>query len=142
MANATADRATTKWAPATFAPQSVLNVPAATTIWGGVMKCADANQRAVDPSLANAALFVAGVTKNQYDNSTGAADAVKCELETGIFEFALAAVNTPLISDVGKPAYAEDNQTIGKLNTAGSLAGTIIEVGVGYVAVGIGPQYY
>lgn len=139
MANATVDRATTKWAPVVLKHQRVLNIPAATVIVAGVMKCADANQRAVDPAIANAAAQrVTGVTKDRYDNTLGAADALKCELQTGVHEFNKHATNPPLISDVGKGGYANDNQTISILSTDGPFAGVIAEVGTDYVAIDIG----
>lgn len=110
MADATKDRNTIKNATATYQPQVVLNMPAATIAYSGTMKVADANQRAINPADVAAINDVAGVVKQRVDNSAGAADAKKVELETGVFKFTNNGAVT--IAMVGQNAVAVDNQTV------------------------------
>lgn len=141
MADATKDRATVKKASAVYLPLYVANMPAAEIAYFGVMKAIDANGRAVNPSGANAALKVMGVVKERKDNSAGVADEKKVELESGGFKFANSGVNPVTIADIGKTAYAEDNQTVGILNTAGSEAGKIVQLDSDGVWVEVGAAF-
>lgn len=146
MSNATKDRNTVYDASTIYSGRiNRANMPAADIAYAGTMRCLDANQRAVKPSAANAALRVRGVVKNQVDNSTGAADAKRVELMEGEFEFANSATNpiTLAVLATSNPiCYAEDDSTVGSLNTAGSLAGIVLEVNTGSILVGIGSKYF
>lgn len=143
MANLAQDRATVKTGPAAYQPQLVANALASTKYYIGLIQVIDANQRAANPGAGNAALVGArcGVVKDFVDNSLGANDAAKVELETGVFEFDKHGVNTPGVGDVGKPAYASDNHTISTLNTDGPQCGTFWAINANSVDVAIGPQF-
>lgn len=138
MANITRDRNTVKIAPTLLAPQYVANAAATTTYYYGTMQAVDANQRAVNP--VSATLKVMGVVKRHVDNSTGAADAKRVELESG--EFLFANAGDIGVDDVGKPAYASDNQTVTLVSANGSLCGIVTGVNADSVQVGVGPQYF
>lgn len=141
MANVTKDRNTIQKASRIWLAQQVLNATGGLRYYAGTMIAADANARGVKPSGANAALKVAGVMKLHVDNTSGANDAVKLELMTGEFKFAKSGVNTPTAASVGAIGYAEDDQTIGTLNTAGSYAGIITQVDTDGVWVNVGMQF-
>lgn len=133
MANLTQERNTVQRASVKMLTQNVLNMPAGAIAYKGLMKVSDANQRAVDP--VSATLFVMGVVKKTVDNSLGAADEVRVELETGPMEFDNAGDIT--IADVGKPAYATDNHTVTAVAANGSHAGRILAVNATGVEVDI-----
>lgn len=137
MANLAAERNTVKSAAVVYQPQAVLNVGAGAIIWKGLLYAADANQRAVNPGAAG--LPVVGFAKKTVDNTLGANDAVRAEFETGPAQF--DNDGTIAVDDVGKDCYAVDNHTVSLTNT-NSLCGKILEVGAGFVEVGVGPQYY
>lgn len=136
MADLTQERNTVKATASIYQRQNVLNMPAGAVAYKGLMKSTDANQRAVNPGAAG--LPVMGVVKKTVDNSLGAADAIRVELETGEFQFDNAGDIG--VDDVGKTCYAADNQTVTLVNT-NSICGKILEVGATFVEVGIGPQY-
>jgi hypothetical protein len=136
MANLTQERNTVKGSASIMQRQNVLNLGAGAIAYKGLMKATDANQRAVDPGAAG--LPVMGVVKQTKDNSLGAADALRVELETGEFQFDNAGDIG--VDDVGKECFATDNHTVTLVNT-NSKVGKVLEVGAGFVEVGVGPQY-
>lgn len=146
MANLTVERNTQARASKINQTQNVLNMPAATVAYFGLMKAADANQRAIDPVVGAARLFIAGVVKKTVDNSLGLADAKKVELETGEFRFDKDGTITTA-TPIGTSVYAVDNHTVATTASTGAganwpLAGKLLEVHAdGTVDVGIGPQY-
>lgn len=137
MANLTSERNTVKSSASIYQRQNVLNMPAGAVAYKGLAKAADANQRAVDPGAAGGPVM--GVVKKTVDNSLGAADAIRVELETGEFQFDNAGDIG--VDDVGKPCYFTDNHTVTLVNT-NSQGGIVLEVGAGFVEVGVGPQYF
>lgn len=139
MSNQTQDVERIKKASATYAPQNVLNCLATTIYYAGALVYADANQRAAKPAAGGAAFKVMGWLKHRVDNSTGANDARKVELETGEALF----LNDGTISadDVGKVAYAADDQTASLTAANGPMMGIITEVNSNGVMVGVGPLY-
>lgn len=139
MADLTRDRATTKKATTAFRDQNVVNALAATVYYIGLMKAVDANGRGVNPSAAGAALLVGGVVKDRVDNSLGANDALKVELETGVFNFDLHATHPPVIADLFGPVYAADNHTISNDPADGPLAGTMTALNAASCDVDIDP---
>lgn len=141
MANATKDRKYEKKASAIYAAQEVANALAARSYYMGTMQVIDVNGRCDNPSVGNAALRVGGVVKEAVDNTLGANDAVKIELETGEFKFLKDGTNPPTNADIGKMVFAVDNQTISRSAATGSPAGVLTEVETDGVMVGIGPQY-
>lgn len=134
MANATRDRNTIKKLSAVYQPQAVLNASATTIHYYGTMQCSDGSGRAVNPGAAGASTRVIGVVKSRVDNSAGVADAKKVELETGPFIFENDA--SIGLDDIGKDAFAIDNQTVGIAGTI--TAGKIMAVHTYGVEVWIG----
>lgn len=139
MANLTKDRATTKSAVTAYRGQLVANALAATIYYIGTIQLIDNNGRAKNPAAADNALAGArcGVVKDRVDNSLGANDAVKVELETGVFQFDKHATNQAFI--VGAVCYAADNHTISSLNTDGPPCGRVWQVNAASVDVDFGP---
>lgn len=140
MANLTQERNTVKGSATIMQRQNVLNLGAGAVAYKGLAKAADANQRAVDPGAA--ATPVMGVVKHTADNSLGAADALRVELETGEFQFDNAGDIS--VAHVGLPCKFTDNHTVALMGnvTPGSPGAIILEVGAGFVEVGVGPQYF
>jgi hypothetical protein len=135
MADLTQERNTVQRASVKMLTQNVLNMPAGAVAYKGLLKAADANQRAVNPSGANAALFVMGAVKKTVDNSLGANDEQQVELETGPMEF--DNDGSIGVDDVGKPCYAVDNHTVSITQALGSLAGKILQVNATGVEVDV-----
>lgn len=141
MANLTKDRATTKSAVTAYREQLVANALAATIYYIGLIKVIDDNGRAADPGAGNAALAGAraGVVKDRVDNSLGANDAAKVELETGVFNFDKDGTNPPTAASVGAVAYASDNHTISIDPADGPPVGRVWAVNAASVDVNVGP---
>jgi len=139
MANLAKERATTKNALATLREQLVGNALAATKYYAGLIGIIDDNQRVVNPGAGNAALAGAraGVIKLTVDNTLGGNDAVKVELETGVFNFDKHGVNPPLV--VGSIAYASDNHTISRDPADGPAVGRVWAIHAASVDVSFGP---
>lgn len=142
MPNMTKDRATVKKAPTANEFQYVANASAARKYYIGTLQAVDANNRAVDPAAGVAALKCMGVVKEHVDNSLGAADAKKVELEGGEFEFDKHPTNTPTATHIGLPAYASDDHTISITAADGPLVGKITGINANSVDVGVGPKYF
>lgn len=141
MANLTKDRATVKTGPSAFKEQLVANALAATVYYIGLLKIIDANGRAADPGAGNAALTgaKAGVVKDRVDNSLGANDALKVELETGVFCFDKSGTSAPTVADIGKVCYGADNHTISMTAADGPPVGRVWAVNAASVDVMLGP---
>lgn len=141
MANLAKDRATTKNALATLREQLVANAIAGRIYYFGLLQIIDANGRADNPGAGNAALAGAraGVVKQYVDNSAGGNDAVRVELETGVFNFDKHGVNTPTNAHIGLPAYGADNHTISIAPADGPLIGRVWAVHAASVDVNVGP---
>lgn len=138
MTDIALDRKTEFW-------PSVLSLPmpggygaaASTTYYAGTMQTLDSSDRPKNPATVGEKVI--GVVADHVDNASGANDAKTVNFKTGVFKFALHASTPPVAGDVGKPAYASDNQTISKSAAAGSLAGLIIMIESDGVWVWVGP---
>ncbi len=114
-----------------------VSLGASAKLFQGALVCLSAGYAVAAASTAG--LICAGRSRRLYDNTGGAAGALKGQVERGIFKYA----NGDAIAqaDVGKPAYVSDDQTVIKGgNGLGCIAGPIIGVdadGV-WVAVGVG----
>jgi hypothetical protein len=141
MANLTKDRATTKSAVTAYREQLVANAIGGRVYYIGTLQIIDANGRADNPGAATAALTgaKAGVVKDRYDNSLGANDAIKVELETGVFRFDKSGTSAPTAADVGKVCYGADNHTISMTAADGPPVGRIWQVNSNSVDVTVGP---
>jgi len=78
------------------------------------------------PASTAAGLVIAGVSRQNIDNTNGADGALNVTVRRGAFKF----VNGDAIAeaDVGKMAYAVDDQTVSKGAAGKSPAGTIVQV--------------
>lgn len=141
MANLTKDRATTKSAVTAFREQLVANALATRVYYIGLLQIIDANGRADNPGAATAALVgaKAGIVKDRVDNSLGANDALKVELETGVFRLDKSGTSAPVAGDVGKVCYGADNHTISMTAADGPPVGRIWQVNTNSVDVNVGP---
>lgn len=104
---------------------------AATLIPAGVMACLNASGRLTNGATSTT-LKCVGVPQRRIDNSSGAASAIKGEVERGVFgPFANSASTDQLtLADVGSDCYIVDNQTVAKTNgsTTRSIAGKVYDV--------------
>ena len=69
-----------------------------------------------------------GRAEQQVDNSAGAAGALSIQVRPGIFRFANSASADLIgITEIGKPCYAVDDQTVAKTDATGtrSIAGFV-----------------
>lgn len=104
---------------------------AAAVIPAGVIACLDASGNLVNGSTATT-LKCVGVSKGRYDNTGGAAGAIKGETEAGVFgPFANSASTDQIATaDIGSDCYIVDNQTVAKTNGSStrSVAGKVYDV--------------
>lgn len=105
----------------------LLQFPAAVDIIykGAIVKTNAAGYLA--PMAAEVGAIAAGVAYEKCDNSGGSAGDVKCKvLRQGVFLF----VGVGLVqADLGKPAYASDDQTVSITQATNEVAvGKIVEV--------------
>lgn len=88
--------------------QKVLPVKAATKIFAGSIVCRDSNGYAV-PGADTAGFVYQGIAEEYVDNTLGADGALTVRVRRGVFELVTAGA---AISDVGKPVFATDDQTV------------------------------
>jgi hypothetical protein len=151
MTALTQDRKTAQLDPNSVIPQLLsFGVEAQTTIYGGAMVATDASGYAV-PASANTALKVWGRAERQVINTTaagaGSAGALQVSVRPGTYFFNVGTgADAITIADVGLPAYAIDDNTVGLTDGGGTrpFAGVIWSVPVagqylGQVAILVGP---
>lgn len=115
-----------------------LPVKGNTTIYQGALVALDANGYAI-PGKTAAGLVAAGRAEETVEN-TGTDGAVSIRVARGVFVFANTATsaNKVTAAHVLRPCYMEDDQTVTALDTGASVAGLVIRVDDGGVAVEIG----
>ena len=69
-----------------------------------------------------------GRAEEAADNTAGANGAITCKVRSGIFKWVNDAGNTIVQADIGDDVYAEDDQTVGNVMGALSVAGTMYEI--------------
>lgn len=119
-----------------------LGVKAATICYQGGIAVNDAGVAA--PGRVATGLVALGVFLQTYNNSAGAANGIRAEIETGVFKLAnSASADLIIAADVGKTCFIVDDQQVAKTDGTGtrSLAGRVIRVDADGVFVGIGPQF-
>lgn len=84
-------------------------------------------------AAASAALNLVGLGRacETVDNTGGANGALEIDVERGVFRYANSAAGDAITqADIGKPAYAVDDQTVAKTDGGGarSAVGTIYAV--------------
>lgn len=107
-----------------------LHVEANTLIRAGVLVCANANGNAVEGSTAVGLTYV-GRAEFSVDNTGGAAGALTVQVRRGVmFQWANAGDDPVNPSQIGKPCYIEDNQTVAATtgNNTRSAAGIVFGV--------------
>jgi hypothetical protein len=100
-------------------------VAAAAKIYVGALVFLNATGFA-EPASTAAGKIVAGVSRQQVDNTSGADGAVKVTVRRAAYKF----INGDAIAeaDLGKLAYAVDDQTVSKGAAGKSPVGVIVEV--------------
>ncbi len=107
-----------------------------TKIWTGALVVLAAGYAA--PASAALNLVGLGRAAETVDNVGGAAGAQTVEVDRGVFRYANSAAGDAITqADIGKPAYAVDDQTVAKTDGAGtrSAIGTVYDVDAGGVWV-------
>lgn len=106
-------------------------VAAATLIYAGVMVALNAAGLLV-MGATSTTLKCVGIATRRADNSAGAASAISCETERGVFgPFANSSAGDLIaLADVGSDCYMVDNQTVAKTSGSStrSVAGQVHDV--------------
>lgn len=114
---------------------------AVTHLKGGIV-VVDDNGRAT-PAGAGVVGYAAGVALRTYALSTSAGQ-FSVDVECGVLHFANSSTSPLAAADVGKPCYAEDNDTARKLNgpsgTSYAFLGIVVEVASDGVYVEVNPS--
>lgn len=136
MAALTTERSTNEIANG--AHSLALPVKASTTIYQGAIVAIDASGYAI-PGKKATGLKAAGRAEETVVN-TGADGAVTIRVTRGVFIYnnTATAANKITEANVLSPCYIEDDQTVTKLATGASIAGTVIRVDDEGVAVEMG----
>lgn len=123
-----------------YAYAGPIPIAASQLLYQGALVGYDSDGRLVECTAANG-VHAAGVARKQYDNSSGAAAALECEIEYGVHRLANSGGGNALVqADVGKPCFIYDDNTVGKFSaTAGGVAGIVQEIKGSYVYVDIQP---
>lgn len=111
-------------------------IAASVKIWQGSLVMIDGGY--LKPAAAATGKKVIGRACATYDNTSGSAGAIDCEVERGTFGWDIGASGDALAqADVGATVYAIDDHTVGKTDgsSARSAAGTVwqLEGGLAYV---------
>jgi len=100
---------------------------AAAVIYEGAFVSCLSTGYAVD-SDASGAGPVQGVAEHRVDNSAGADGALSVDVLQGQFWRPNSGTNACTVAHVGKPVFAEDDQTIGSLASAGVVVGICLAI--------------
>lgn len=102
-------------------------VAAATIIYAGALVALSATGFAV-PAANIAGLKVQGRAEHTIDNSAGADGDLDVVVKAGVFRYNNSVANPVGVADVGKMAYAEDDNVVGTTTTNKVKAGRIVAV--------------
>jgi hypothetical protein len=119
----TADRTT----PRRSGDQLELPAAASKKFYAGALVAVDASGNATPGATATDILGV-GRCREQVDNSSGLAGAVKVPIEKGIFRFANSAGDPVTRADITKDCYIVDDFTVSHTDTNQSVAGKVFDV--------------
>lgn len=117
-----------------------LPVAASTHIYQGTIVALNASGYLV-PASADPSLFVVGVAQEEIDNNPGSNGDLDCKVERGAFAFVNSSSTAAVSSaDVGRVAFALDDQTISRTNTSGTLpaCGKVIGIQDSKVVIEVG----
>ena len=127
MTAATKDRDTQEVAGRTRS----LPMAAAAKVYAGTIAVIDLSGNA-NKGITSTTLKAVGVFKAPYDNTSGGAGAINCEVDIGVYgPFANSAAGDLIAAaDVGSTCYIVDDQTVAKTNGSStrSAAGTVWQV--------------
>ena len=103
-------------------------VKAATKIYAGSLVFMNAG--VAEPATKAADLIALGRAEELADNSSGIAGAISVLVRRGVFRWANSAATTDKVAaaEIGKKAYAADDQTVTKVATAATAAGIVLGV--------------
>lgn len=106
-----------------------LDLPAAASkkFYAGAIVARDAAGNATPGATATDILGV-GRCREQVDNSSGAAGAVRVPIEKGVFRFANSAADPVTRADIGADCYIVDDYTVSHTDTNQSVAGKVFDV--------------
>jgi hypothetical protein len=116
--------------PAALGDVRSVPLPANGKVWQGSIVQLNATGFAV-PATATAANVTIGRADETVDNAGGANGAKRIKVRRGVFRFANSAAGDAIaLTEVGKPCYVVDDQTVAKTNNAGArpVAGTVFDV--------------
>lgn len=116
-----------------------MGVKASTKIYAGAAVVNDAGVAA--PARTAAGLLTLGVARKQYDNTSGAANAIVGEFDIGDYWFVNDGGDPVLVANTGSLCYWTDDQTVSITATGKSVAGRVVKVDSTYgvlVRVGVG----
>lgn len=121
------------------AKRLVFPVKGSTTIYQGALVALDANGFAI-PAKKAANLTAAGRAEETIKNE-GADGELSIRVHRGVYVFdnTGTAANRITVAHLLKPCYMEDDQTVTALVTGSSVAGLVVRVDDGGVAVEINP---
>lgn len=106
-------------------------IAANTKVWAGGLGCIDGTNKRLVPGSTATGLIAVGRIRDSYDNTGGAAAAVRLAAESGIFRWNNSSAGDAITqADVGGTAYIVDDQTVAKTDGTGtrSAAGKIVDV--------------
>ena len=130
-----------------------LPVEAGAVIPSGNLVCRNANGNAV-LAADTAGLAIAGVgfgngstsqqgqiSPNEYtmDAMGQPAGQLKVCVQTGLYRFRNSSTSPVTATELGKPIYVQDEQTVAKTTTNGVVAGVTVGLDNGYVWLVVGP---
>lgn len=116
--------------PAALGDVRALPLPANGKIFAGAIVALTAAGYAA-AATATIANVTAGRADETVDNAGGANGAKKIKVRRGVFRFAnSAAADLIALTEVGKPCYVVDDQTVAKTDNVGARpkAGTVFDV--------------
>lgn len=111
---------------------------AAAKVFKGGMVATDVAGLAMAAGLGAAgSVRVRGIAQATFDNSSGAASAIKCEVQTGVWAIPNHGTDTITQADVGNDCFVADDQTVARTSAGGTriVAGRVEAIDGNYVRV-------
>lgn len=115
MTAASADILQSQRGDGTFPSRKNLLLAASTLIYAGVLVAVNSSGYAINAVGSDPNSYVMGVSREQVDNSSGAAGDKKVEIESGVFTFAnSSSTDAVTIADIGRRCFVVDNATVAR----------------------------
>lgn len=126
MTALTQGRIAKRLADQAFIPLLSMPVKAGAKLFTGALVCTDATGYAV-PGSAVTGLKCWGICEGDVDNTTGTSGAQWVRVRRGAFNLNVGTSGDALaISDIGAMVFVIDDNTVGKIATARSVAGKFL----------------